>query len=129
MKFAQRLKLYGFGFLLGLLILAIILKGKQCDSPADIKLQELANQRMEISALALCKLKCLGIDEKKIKTELLSKARVNYKMSEVQAVPYGKYFVEGTKKSNLGFTVVIRDCDTLSKIDDINLLSKVCDCK
>ncbi len=130
MTFAHRLKLYGFGFLIGVLILSIILKGKKCSSPNQLKMEELKLQYMVFSDKAKCQLTCLGLTEQAFKTEL-NKCRVNYDMTDIQAKPCGKYFVEGIKKQELKFSVLFEDCDTLSKVIELNISNKdqACDCK
>ena len=130
MTFAHRLRLYGFGFLIGLLILSIILKGKKCSSPHELKMEELKLQHMVFSEKAKCQLNCLGLSEQTFKTEL-NKCKVNYDLTDIQARPCGKYFVEAIKKQDLKFTVLFEDCDTLSKVVEVNLLDKqqACDCK
>ncbi len=130
MTFAYRLKLYGFGFIIGLFILAIILKGKQCSGPSVLKIQELYTQRIVLSDKAKCQLNCLGMNETSF-VQALYKCRVNYDKTEVHATPCGKYFVEGINKDSLGFTAFILDCDSLSKVEELNILkpSVSCDCK
>lgn len=127
MTFGYRIKLYVFGFLLGLVILAIILKGKKCSGVAEIKLAELTDQTTWYSEKALCQLKCLNISTDSLDKLLLDKFRVNYDRSEVHAVPCGKYFVEPNKKNEYPFTLTILDCDTVSKIEKLDLKSD-CNC-
>src|SRR5687767_7348245 len=121
MDFKRRVKLYIFGFLMGLLILMIILKGKKCSSVNEIKLEELTAQTVYLSDKAKCQLKCLNISLDSLKTLLPAKFRVNYDRSEVHAIPCGKYFVEPNKPSEFPYTIVINDCDTVSKIEQLDL--------
>ncbi len=127
MTFAHRLKLYAFGFIMGLFILGLILKGKQCSGPNEIKMDELRLQKTEWTEKARCQLSCLGLSDKVFKTEL-SKCRINYDKSEVRAKPFGIYFIEGRSPQSVGFTAVIEDCDSLSKIKEITVLNKTCNC-
>lgn len=121
MDFKRRVKLYIFGFLIGLLILAFILKGKKCSSVNEIKLEELSAQTILLSDKANCQLKCLNISLDSLKKILPVKFRINYDRSEVHAIPCGKYFVEGNKPNEFPFTLVINDCDTVSKIEQFNI--------
>ena len=63
MTFNYRIKLYLFGFLLGLLILAIILKGKKCSSVNEMKLIEITDQSIQLSNKAKCQLAYLKINQ------------------------------------------------------------------
>lgn len=128
MDFKRRVKLYIFGFLMGLLILMIILKGKKCSSVKEIKLEQLTSQFMFFSDKASCQLKCLNISEDSLKKLLLAKFYINYDRSEVHAVPCGKYFVEPTKPGEYPFSVVINDCDTISTVEQLDLKANCRSC-
>lgn len=124
MTFNYRIKLYLFGFLLGLLILAIILKGKKCSSVNEMKLIEITDQTILLSDKAKCQLNFLNIPQDSLRLFLQNNFRINYDKSEVRTIPCGKLFVEGSKK-NAPFSLVIFDCDTVSRIDEF-LLSPNC---
>ena len=131
MTFGYRIKLYLFGFLIGLLILAFILKGKSCAGPSDLKLQELTFQNLQVSEKAACKLNCLNLKESEIKTLLNKDFKVNFEKSEPRANPFGKYFLERKKTGSTDFSFVIEDRDTLSVLMEVNLPKNLstCDCK
>lgn len=126
MSFAQRIKLYIFGFLLGLLILAMILKGKKCSGVSEMKLVELLDQRNYYSERLKCQLACTKIPVDSLGKVLLRDFHINYDRSEVHALPAGKYFVEPNKKDTYPFTLVILDVDTVSHIEQLDLTT---DCK
>ena len=131
MTFGYRLKLYLFGFLIGLLILAIILKGKSCARPADLKLQEITFQNMKFDSLSICKLNCLNIKASDLKGILNKDFKVNFDRSEPRANPFGKYYLEKKSASVPNFSLVVEDRDTISFVKDIILPKEFssCDCE
>ena len=127
MTFSYRIKLYLFGFLIGLLILGIILKGKKCSNVNEMKLIEITDQQIYLSDKASCQLRFLNIEKDSLRMYLQSNFRINYDKSEVRAIPCGKLFVEG-KKNNMPFSAVILDCDTISKIEEFQLVNACPQC-
>ena len=79
----RRLKLYGFGVLLGSLIVSVVYKGKGCQLPSAAKMEELGWQKLEYTKQTICKMNCTNINESEI-LELLGtgksagKGKVNY---------------------------------------------------
>jgi len=131
MKFYSRLKLYGLGFGIGLLMVYALFGTRSCTTPNEIKMQELVFQKFELSPKAQCKLKCLKKNELLLKVELRH-FEVNYDASSIHKEPCGEYYIEAKKEFSAEhpYTLVIKDCDTISKIDDIQILSKTnCNCQ
>ncbi len=131
MKFYSRLKLYGLGFGIGLLMVYALFGTRSCTTPNEIKMQELVFQKFVLSPKAECKLKCLKKNELLLKVELRH-FEVNYDASSIHKEPCGEYYIEAKKEFKLEhpYTLVIRDCDTISKIDDIQILSNAnCNCQ
>lgn len=127
MTFSYRVKLYLFGFGIGLVILAVILKGKKCSGVNEMKLIEITDQVMMLSDKAKCQLNCVGIASDSLRTFVQGKYRINYDKSEVHTVPCGKYFIEGLKP-DVPFTFVISDCDTISRIEEFVLRTPCASC-
>ncbi len=127
MNFWQRLRFYLIGFIPGCIILFYIINKKGCTSPNELKMKELIYQHFEMSHKAACKLKCLKLTNTGFKIELQG-YQVNYDLSDVHAKPCGSYFIEGKDKSKAAFELVIRDCDTITKIDDIRILDPKITC-
>jgi hypothetical protein len=126
-----RFRLYGFGFLLGLLAVSFIYKGKSCQMPASAKLEELSYQRLEYTKHGACRMECRGITEEEIKT-LLKSGKINYDKSKVRDKPCGTYAVEGKTKDGQQVRIVIADCDTISKVVtaiDLTLENDTCTCQ
>jgi hypothetical protein len=131
MTFLRRLKLYGIGFALGLLIVYAMFGTRSCVMPNEMKMQELVFQHFELSELAKCKLKCLHKNEALLKVELRH-FEVNYDLSSVRKKPCGEYFVQPKKDhaSEYGYNLLMLDCDTITRINDINITSThTCNCQ
>ncbi|HEY0031344.1 MAG TPA: DUF4258 domain-containing protein [Bacteroidia bacterium] len=133
----RRLRLYGFGFLLGLLIVSFLYKGKGCQMPGSAKLEELGWQKLEYSKHGACRMECRHINGAEIR-ELLGtgavqgKGKVNYDKSKVQDKPYPTYAIEGTTAAGKDLRIVIADCDTISRIVtviDLKNDADSCDCE
>jgi len=132
MNFSQRLKFYGIGFGLGCLIVYAMVGNRSCVSTNEMKMQELVFQPFDISEKAECKLKCMKYNGALLKIEMRN-FEVNYDLTDVHAKPCGTYFIQPKKEfaGKYKFDFVINDCDSVSKILDINFkdASLNCDCK
>lgn len=111
----RRLKLYGFGVLLGIIVVMFIYKGKGCKMPGSMKLEELSFQQKEFSTIVKCKMECLKVEEKEL-LELFTKGKINYDKSEVRTKPCGTYIIEGVTQTKKQLELTVADCDTISKI-------------
>jgi hypothetical protein len=126
----RRLKLYGFGFLLGILVVSFVYKGRGCQMPGSAKLEELSYQKLEYTKHGACRMQCRGITEGEIK-EVLKTGKVNYDKSDVRDKPCGKYAVEGTTKDGQQIRIIIADCDSISKVVtaiDLKMENDTCNC-
>lgn len=57
---------------------------------------------------------------------------VNYDVSSIHNKPCGEYYVEPKKEfaSQYNYKLIINDCDTISRVDDINITSaNTCTCQ
>jgi hypothetical protein len=124
MNFLRRLKYYGFGFGIGLLIVYSMFGTRSCVTPNEQKMQELVFQEFELSEKANCKLKCLKKNEQLLKIELRH-FEVNYDLSSVRKEPCGEYFIQPKKEfeEQYNYKLVIYDCDTISRIKDISIVT------
>lgn len=120
-NFWQRLKFYGIGLFIGLLIVYAMFGTRSCVTPNEMKMQELVFQHFALSDRAKCKLKCMRKNEALLKVELRH-FEVNYDLSTVRKKPCGEYFIQ--PKEGYGqeyrYKLVMFDCDTITRIDDIN---------
>jgi len=118
----QRLKYYGFGLLLGLMVVYALFGNRTCSSPNEIKMYELARQQFELSEKAECKLKCLRKNVNLLKIELRH-FEINYDVSSPRNKPCGEYFVSPKQehKGDYIYQLILLDCDTITRINDIQI--------
>lgn len=131
MNFIKRLKFYGIGFGMGLMIVYAIFGTRSCTSVNEMKMQELVFQHWDVSDKAACKLKCLHKNADLLKIELRH-FEVNYDLSSPRKKPCGEYFVAPKKEfaNQYSYKLVIYDCDTITKINDISITSTLsCNCQ
>ena len=131
MDFWKRLRFYGVGFGLGLMIIYATIGTRSCVTTNEMKMQELVFQEMQFSDLALCKLKCLKKNEILVKVELRH-FEVNYDLTSVHKEPCGEYFIQPQKDyaSEYNYKLVMLDCDTITRINDIQITGTAsCNCQ
>jgi hypothetical protein len=131
MNFLKRLKFYGFGFGLGCLIIYAMFGTRSCVSPNEQKMQELVFQEFKYSEKVMCKLNYLKKNIMLLKIELRH-FEVNYDLSTVRKEPCGEYFIQPKKDfaKQYNYQLVINDCDTISRIDDISITGpNTCTCQ
>lgn len=124
MDFLRRIKLFGFGFVIGMIILLYILGKRGCRSVNHMKVDELISQYTVWSPKADCKRKALGLTVDTIFYKVMSRYRVNYEKSNVRAEPCGIYRLEPMNRDSAKFELTICDCDTISKVDDISIFNQ-----
>jgi hypothetical protein len=122
--FFKRLKFFGFGFVIGMIILMVILSKRGCRSVNHMKVDELISQHTEWTPIAKCKREALGMKEDTMYYKVMSRYRVNYSKSDVRAQPCGYYRLEPVNRDSAKFEITIYDCDTISKIIDIDIFSQ-----
>ena len=128
--FFRRLRFYGFGLLMGCLLVSIITKGRACMLPSTLKMEELSSQYLEYTKHAHCRMDCRHISEEDIK-QVLKGGSVNYGKSGVHDKPFPTYTVEGATKSGKQLRIVIADCDTISRVVtaiDLGIEKDSCNC-
>ncbi len=104
---------------------------RSCVSVNEQKMQELVFQEFRLSEKALCKLNCLKKNAMLLKIELRH-FEVNYDLTDVHKKPYGEYFIQPKKEfaTQYNYKLIINDCDTISRIDDISVDAKTtCTCQ
>ena len=124
MDFTRRIKLFGFGFIIGMIILLYIFGKRGCKGINHMKVDELISQYTVWSPKAECKRKALGLEVDTVFYKVMSRYRVNYEKSKVRAEPCGIYRLEPIHKDSAKFELTVCDCDTISKIDDIDVFER-----
>ena len=133
----RRFRLYGFGFLIGMLIVSYVYRGEGCEWPSSNKLRELRYQKLEYTRHAECRMKCRNITEAEIREIIGSGAKqgtgkVNYSKSNPQHKPYPTYAIEVPTEAKRRLRIVIDDVDTISRVVttiDLSMENDSCDCK
>ena len=131
MNFLARLKFYGIGFGIGLLLVYAMFGTRSCTTPNEMKMQELVFQHFDLSDKAKCKLKCMVKNEALLKIELRH-FEVNYDLSSVHKEPFGEYYIQPKKDhaEEYKYQLIMIDADTITKINDINIItSNTCNCQ
>lgn len=128
----RRFKFYGFGFLLGMLLVGMLFRGRTgCKSPSTLKIEELRAQPIEYTQHATCRMKCRDISEEEVKY-VINNGTINYDKSNVHDTPCGTYAVEATTQDAQHIRIVIADCGFTSKIVtaiDLGSEQDKCECK
>lgn len=131
MDFLRRLKFYGIGFGIGLLLVYAVFGTRSCTTPNELKMQELVFQTFRLSDKAKCKLACMHKNELLLKVELRH-FEVNYDLSKVHEKDCAQFFVQPKEEfaSEHNYDLVMLDCDTITEIRDIHITStNTCSCQ
>jgi hypothetical protein len=133
MTLADRVKFYGFGFVLGILVLSTMLNKKCSNSfgflnPKKMKMEELTKQSLRFSAIAQCQLRKLKMSESDFK-QALSKSSINYDRSDISAKPVGIYIVESKLVDGRLLISKIGDNDSISEVVELSIAGVTFNCK
>jgi hypothetical protein len=99
-KFARRIQLYLFGFILGsVLVYFGLIRNRPDDSltswlPQNRIILQLDTNKLVLATKAECYMNCQGLKPEELKM-LIHHGEVNFSKSEVHAKPYPKYAIEG----------------------------------
>ncbi len=132
MTLFDRVKFYGFGFVLGILVLSMLLNKKCSNSfgflnPKKMKMEELQKQIFKIRPLAKCQLVQLKMSDQDLKT-VFEKSKINYDRSDMTAKPHGIYVVEGSLADGKKMTCRVIDNDDTSEITDLSVEGIIFNC-
>ena len=129
MTFRQRLKFYLVGFGMGILVLMIVLNKRGCKGISAQKMEELTFQKWDISDNMRCKLQCAGFAADSLFLKDVKTCKVNYTADATNASlkPCGNYVLESTAKSTTSYTLLVSDCDSITKLLDVVTKNK-CTC-
>ena len=115
---------------MGVLVLSIVLNKRGCKGIGTQKMEELCFQKWEINDAMRCKLQCVGFASDSLFLKDVKNCKVNYSADATNASlkPCGNYVLESTDKCAVTYTLLVADCDNITKILDVVAKSK-CDCK
>jgi len=106
--FWRRFRLYGFGLILGIILVNVITKGKACQSPGTLKMGELNAQVMHCSPKITCQLASLHLQTSDLKL-LMKNASVSFTKSDVRGGPFPVYFVKGDLADGSSLSLQVMD--------------------
>lgn len=126
--FFRRLKLYGVGVGLGLM-LSYAFFGDRYPTwlPGSRVKEELLRWEITYSEKANCQMKCSDISQDAI-TELITSGDVNFGESDVHGEPCPSYVIEGETPTGRSLRLVLAKCDSISDLTSITDISKKHDC-
>src|ERR1035437_7970684 len=104
----RRYRLYGFGLLMGCLLVSIITKGKACQMPGTLKMEKLNSQVLKLTPAAITWITCMGIHLEDMK-QLLKQGDVNFGKSEVHASPWPVYAIDSKTKAGQHIRLAVSD--------------------
>lgn len=121
MNLLRRIGFFISGFSIGLIILAVFLRGKKtsCDyGPNARTIKTIMLKPKVFSADAIHFLKKHKIDSTTVE-ELIASGNVNFTKSETHLDSCNIYYVEN-KYSNKPISIIIRNCEEKAFIDNLN---------
>lgn len=127
----RRVRLYGFGFLIGLLAVYLMFGGRGCNSltPGMLKLNDLAQHtKLRYSDTAICQMKCQQIDTNELK-EAFTYGKVDSKKSQDFNVPHPLYNFNGLTRNGKNINVICMEFDTITRIIYVHDMAKKDTCR
>lgn len=118
---SRRLKYYGLGFGLGLIVVwATLLKDRDRAAwlPEGRILEFLEEVEMDISDKALCQLNCYKIDTTMFDQTFWEKAKVDFKKSSVKRKPCPEHYIESTLADGRNISLYIENCETCEDCEE-----------
>ena len=113
MTFIRRLKLFGFGFVLGLILVYFIFGQRRCTGNSVLKIQELNFQTYVYSDSFQYAMLYFNIDST-LFVKHLNWFQVDFKHSQVHAKPFGIYRLIPDSSGSKNFTLTVIDRDSIT---------------
>ncbi len=128
----RRLRLYGFGFLIGLMVVYFMLQGRGgCNSltPGMLKLNDLAHHtKFKYNDTAICQMKCQKIDTAEL-MEAFTYGKVATEKSQSFGVAHPLYNFTGQTRKGKNLNVICMEFDSVTRIIYVHDLAKKDTCK
>lgn len=125
MTFFKRLRFYGFGFILGIILLMFFLneKGAGCDYFPNARILKLIREKhLNFSKSAINSLQVLKIDTLAIKNILMD-GTINFSKSKVHIKPCRFYWIEGVANTKK-VVLYVKNCKEEAMVEKISLKVK-----
>lgn len=116
--FYRRLRLFGFGVILGcVLVYFLLIRGRNFSfwTPGNRVLEKLRLSEISYTQNAECMLQCLNVSKKEIRILLDSTGTVDFDSSNV----HGKCPIYIVRGKNEDLTVTISSCDSTANVLDV----------
>lgn len=129
--FARRVRLYLFGFILGLVAVYLMFGGRGCNSltPGMLKLNDLAQHtKLVYSDTASCQMKCQQISTAEVK-ESFDYGKVDSKKSVDFHVRYPLYNFTGQTRAGKKLNIICIEMDSITRVIFVHDLAKKDTCK
>ncbi len=127
----RRVRLYTFGFLIGLIATYLMFGGRGCNSltPGMLKLDDLANHtKFHYSDTAVCQMKCQKVDTNDVK-EAFTYGKVDTKKSQDFNHRHPLYNFTGLTRAGKKLNVICMEFDSITRIIYVHDLAKKDTCK
>ena len=126
--FFRRLKLYGFGLGLGMVLSYGFFHDRYPTwLPGSIIMEELNQFQITYAEKAVCFMKCRNISKDGIQ-EVLANGGVIFSESEPRAEPCPSYVIEGETKAGRALKIVFVKCDSTDQVLSAVDLNESYDC-
>lgn len=128
--FWRRLRLYLFGFIVGLIAVYFFFGSRNYKmlTPGMLKLDQLAGQTIQYSDTAICQMKCEGVDTTAVREAMLV-GKVNSKKSQDFHQHHPLFNFNGTTKKGDTLNVICMQFDSITRIIYVHELKKKDTCK
>ena len=128
----RRVRLYTFGFIIGLLAVYFFFGNRNYKmlTPGMLKLDQLAGQQFVYSDTATCQMKCEGVDTAEVKQAMLV-GKVDSKKSQDFNQHHPLFNFNGTTEKGRQLNIICMQFDSITRVIYVRDIAKkdTCDCK
>lgn len=113
----RRVRLYLFGFIIGLIVVYFIYGNKHLKelTPGMLKLSQLAGQPFHYSDTATCQMKCENINQQDV-TDAMTDAKVNSKKSKDFNTRYPEFDFTGHTRHGRFLHIICVQVDSITRV-------------
>ncbi len=128
----RRLRLYGFGFIIGLIGVYFFFGKRDYKmlTPGMLKLDQLAGQTIQYGDTATCEMKCEGVDTSEVKQAMLV-GKVDSKKSQDFHQHHPLFNFNGATEKGKQLNVICMQFDSITRVIYVHDIAKkdTCKCK
>jgi hypothetical protein len=129
--FWRRVRLYMFGFIIGLIAVYFMFGGRGCNSltPGMLKLNDLAQHtKLKYSDTAICQMNCQQLDTTEVK-DAFTYGKVDSKKSQDFHVRHPLYNFTGKTRNGRDLNIICMEMDSITRVIYVHDLAKKDTCK